>query len=84
MGYMTAKRAAVTVAVYEQEFFGEHHFRVMRRDGRLIFGEFQTGFPTEADALAAIRGVFRRKLTRGKIEIHRLTARRPMCVEYAI
>jgi hypothetical protein len=49
------------VSIYEQEMFGKIHWRVMRDDGRLIFDRHQTDFESEADAVQAIEGEFRRK-----------------------
>lgn len=58
----------ITVSVYEQEMFGQTHWRVMRDDGQLIFGRHQTDFPSREDASIAINGVFRReKLGAGQI-----------------
>ena len=61
-----------TVSIYEQDLFGTIHWRVMRDDGRLIFDRHQTDFESEGDALAAIKGEFRRKqLGEVEIAIHR-------------
>lgn len=49
-----------TVNVYEQELFGETHYRVMRADGQLIFGRITTDFPTEHEAVNSVVWEFHR------------------------
>lgn len=49
------------VSVYQQTCHGRVQYRVMRDDGQLIFDRHQTDFDNEDEALAAIRGEFRRK-----------------------
>ena len=49
------------VSVYEQTCHGVVQYRVMRDDGRYIFDRIQTDFETLEEAVAAIRGEFRRK-----------------------
>lgn len=49
------------VSVYQQTCHGRVQYRVMRDGGQLIFGRHMTDFDSEAWALAAIQGEFRRK-----------------------
>jgi hypothetical protein len=49
------------VTIYEQECFGQTHFRTVRDDGWLLFGRHQTDFPSQEEALSAVLGEFRRE-----------------------
>ena len=49
------------VTIYEQECFGQTHFRTMRDDGRLLFGRHQVDFPSRDEALSAVVSEFRRE-----------------------
>lgn len=49
------------VSVYQQTCHGRVQYRVMRDDGQLIFDRHMTDFDSEDEALAALRGEFRRK-----------------------
>ena len=61
----------ISISIYEQELFGTIHWRVMRDDGRLIFDRHQTDFPNRDEAIAAVRGTFRReKLGNGQIRVY--------------
>jgi len=71
----------ISVNVYEQEMFGSTHFRVMRDDGRLIFGRHALDFQSREEASAAIRGEFRRnQLGAGQIRCFGLRSDSPEVV----
>jgi len=49
------------VTIYEQECFGQTHYRAVRDDGLLLFGRHQTDFPSKDEAVSAVLAEFRRK-----------------------
>ena len=57
------------VDVYEQDCHGRTQYRVMRRDGLLVFGVHQLDCGSQDEAVALIRGEFRRNRL-GAFEIH--------------
>ena len=68
------------VTIYQQEMFGQEHWRAVRNDGVLLFRRHQTDFPSESEAIAAVEGDFRRRRESVIIRVQYLHADKPKTV----
>jgi hypothetical protein len=50
----------IVVNIFKQDCHGIDHWRVMREDGRKIFGRIATDFPSKETAVNSVLSEFRR------------------------